>query len=92
MSHYHLNDPTNFLHYQIQVLVLRALIHASGYKMHFRASRARARDFQNHAQIQIFERSHGETMSTEKSNIAMKRQESPLIFGTRKSVVFMEST
>ena len=48
--------------------------------------------FQNHAHIQNLERSPGECMQTELSKFAIKRQESPFIFGTHKSGVFMAST
>ena len=48
--------------------------------------------FQNHAHIQYRERSPSECMPSEMSQLATNRQESPLTFGTRKSVVLGVST
>ena len=47
VSDYHLNDPTTFLHHQIQVCSAHARKSPWNTKMLFRASRARARDFFN---------------------------------------------
>ena len=46
--------------------------------------------FQNHAYIKNLERSP--SISAEMSKFVTQRHESPLIFGTRKLVVFMGST
>ena len=50
---YHLNDPTTFLHYQIQVYSAHARILASGYKNAFSVLHVHGLViFQNRAQIQ----------------------------------------
>ena len=50
---YHLNDPTTFLHYQIQVCSVHARILTSGYKNAFSVLHMHGPvNFQNRAQIQ----------------------------------------
>ena len=50
---YHVNDPTTFLHYQIQVCSVHARMLASGYKSAFFVLRVhRLVIFQHPAQIQ----------------------------------------
>ena len=60
---YHLNDPTTFLHYLIQVNSAHARILASGYNNAFSVLCVHwLVIFQNRAQIQNFRRSHSECL------------------------------
>ena len=91
MSDNHLNDPTIFQHFQIQVFSAHARILTLGYKNAFSVLHVHGLLMsQHHVDIQNLERLPGECMRTEMSQFATQRQESPLIFGTRESVVLMD--
>ena len=68
VCNYHLNDPTTFLHYQIQVCSAHVRI-IMWYK-NLRASRAGARDFQK----TVHKFKTGESMKTEIPKVATQRQ------------------
>ena len=86
MCDYHLNDPTTFLHFQIEVYSTHARILALGYNNAFSVFHVHGLViFQHRAQIQKLLRSPVECMKTDMSKFASQRQQSPLILGTRKS-------
>ena len=72
---YHLNDPTTFLHHQIQVCSVHARILALGYKNAFSVPHVHGLViFQHRAQIQNLLRPPDEFMKTEMSKFATPRQ------------------
>ena len=80
---YHLNDPTKFLHHQIQVCSAHARILALGYKNAFSVLHVHGLViFQHRARIQNLQRPSDEFMKAELSKFATQRQESPLILET----------
>ena len=75
MCDYHLNDPTTFLHHQIQVCSAHARIIALGYKNAFSVFPVHGLViFQHRAQIQFLLRPPDEFMKAETSKFATQRQ------------------
>ena len=75
MCDYHVNDPTTFLHYQIQVCSAHAGMLASGYLSEFSVLRVHGLViFQHPTQIKNLERPPDEFMKTEMSKLATQRQ------------------
>ena len=71
VSDYHLNDPTIFQHFQIQVFSAHAQILTSGYKNAFSVLQVHGLVMsQHHVDIQNLERLPGERMRTEMSQFA----------------------
>ena len=72
---YHLNDPTTFLHHQIQVCSAHARILALGYKKAFSVLQVHGLViFQHPVHIQILYRPPDVFMKTEMSKFATQRQ------------------
>ena len=75
VCNYHLNDPTTFLHYQIQVCSAHARIQVMGYKNAFSVPYVFGLViFQHRARIQNLLRPPDEFMDTEMSKFATQRQ------------------
>ena len=76
VCNYHLDDPTTFLYYQIQVYSAHARIHAAGYKMHFPCFTCTdSKFFKTVHKFKISEdRPAGECMETKMSKFAAQRQ------------------
>ena len=83
---YHLNDPTTFLHHQIQVCSAHARKLAFGYKNAFSVLHVHGLViFLHRAQIQNLYRPPDEFMKTEMFYFATQQHKSPLILDNRKS-------
>ena len=75
MCNYHVNDPTTFLDYQIQVCSAHARMLASGYKSALSVLPVHGlMIFQHPAQIRNLYRPPYEIMKTEMSKLATQRQ------------------